>query len=222
MGAVAGRGEEVDRVAVALGLEELPHGAHLHEARGLLLDLFDVVEQFERLLFVLGEGFFEIAFVAEMAAVDHEGIDVAPHLGEVGHVAHAAIEVGRGRNRQVGADFAAAARGHGPERFRGSFDHRRCFRERVAGEHGVALRRVHQAVHQAQPGHGILGVAHGLAVGGRDAGARESLGERGAADQHRRQDSCGFEVRRGDDHLLRALDQQAGQADGVGRCSRHA
>ena len=101
-------------------------------------------------------------------------------------------------------------------RFGASFDYRRCFRERVAGEHGVALRRVHQAVHQAQPGHGVLGVAHGLAVGGRDAGARESLGERGAADQHRRRDSCGFEVRRGDDHLLRALDQQAGQADGVG------
>ena len=123
----AGR-EEMDGVAVALGLEELPHGVHLHEARGFVLDLFDVVEQFERLRFVLGQGFLEIAFVAEMAAVEHERIDVAPDFGEVRHVAHVAIEIGRGRNRQVGADFAAAARGHGAERFGGSFHRGRALR----------------------------------------------------------------------------------------------
>src|ERR1035437_6002621 len=67
----ARRGEQVDRVAVAPGFEELPHRLHLQEARGFLLDLFHVVEQFQRLLFVLRQGLLEIALVPQMAAVDH-------------------------------------------------------------------------------------------------------------------------------------------------------
>ena len=94
----AGR-EQVDRVAVALGFEELPDRLHLHEARGFLLHLFHVVEQFQRLLVVLRQRLLEIALVAQVPAVEHERIDVAPHLGQVRHVAHLAVQIGRGRNR---------------------------------------------------------------------------------------------------------------------------
>src|SRR5437899_3052492 len=66
----AGR-EQMNFVAVALRLEELPNRANLHELRGLGLDLLDVVEQFERLRIAFQQQLFEISFEAEMPAVEH-------------------------------------------------------------------------------------------------------------------------------------------------------
>ena len=57
----AGR-EQMHRVPVALGLEELPHSLHLHEARGLLFHLFHVVKEFEGLLIVFRQGLLEILY----------------------------------------------------------------------------------------------------------------------------------------------------------------
>ena len=118
----------------------------------------------------------------------------------------------------IGADFAAAARGHCGTRGSAASFHApaRRFRRRCGGEHGVALRRVHQPVHQAQAGHRVLGVADRLAVGRRDLGARELLRERRAAHQQRDGDPGRLQIGRRDHHLLRALHQQAGEADGVG------
>ena len=45
---------------------------------------------------------------------------------------------------------------------------------------------------------------------------REAFGERGSAYQQRHVDAALFEIRRRGHHLVRALDQQSGQADGVG------
>ena len=76
--------------------------------------------------------------------------------------------------------------------------------------------RVAQFIHQAQAGHGVLGVADGVAVCRRDFQAREFVGERRAADEQRHGDARFAQIGGGDDHLLRAFHEQAGEADGVG------
>ena len=100
--------KQVDRVAVALGFEELPDRADLHELRGFLLHFFHIVEQFQRFRIALGQQFFEIALEPQMPAVEHERIDVAPDSVQVRDVAHAAVEIRRGGNRNIGADLGAA------------------------------------------------------------------------------------------------------------------
>src|SRR5262249_59443445 len=105
--------EKVYRVAVALGLEELPHRTDLHEARGFLLHLFHLVEEIKRLRLVCSELLLEVALVPEILTVEHERIDVAPNLGEIRHGAHPAIEIRRGGNRKVCTHFRAASRACG-------------------------------------------------------------------------------------------------------------
>ena len=102
------RREQVDGVAVALGFEELPDRFHLHESRGFRLHFLDIVEQLQRLRIALGQQLFEIALEPEMPPVKHVGIDVAPDLGQIRHVADAAVEVRRGGNRDVGAHLRAS------------------------------------------------------------------------------------------------------------------
>src|SRR5713226_4293375 len=111
----------MDRVALALGLEELPDRAHLHELRGFLLQLLDAVEKLDGLLVVLRQAPLEIPFETEMAAVEHGRIDVAPDLGQIRDGADLAIEIRRRRNRYVAADAAAAGfrNGHGRLALRG-------------------------------------------------------------------------------------------------------
>src|SRR3954470_6099700 len=48
--------KEMDRIAVALGLEELPDRLHLHPAGGVLLDLLDLVEKVDRLIVMSRKG----------------------------------------------------------------------------------------------------------------------------------------------------------------------
>ena len=74
-------------------------------------------ESSQRFGIALGQQFFEIAFESQVPAVQHERIDVAPHLRQIRDLAHAAVEIGRGGNRNIGANFGAA---RGAE-----FDHRR-------------------------------------------------------------------------------------------------
>src|SRR5262249_29319563 len=85
--------EKVYRVAVALGLEELPHRTDLHEARGFLLHLFHLVEEIKRLRLVCSELRLEVALVPEILTVEHERIDVAPNLAGIRHGAHPAIGI---------------------------------------------------------------------------------------------------------------------------------
>ena len=66
-------------------------------------DLFHVVEEFEGARIAFGERFLEIAAEAEMAAVDHVRIDVAPNFGEIRDGADFAIEIRDWRNRDIGA-----------------------------------------------------------------------------------------------------------------------
>ena len=71
-------------------------------------------------------------------------------------------------------------------------------------------------IHQAQAGHGVLGVADGGGVLRRDFQAREFFGKRRAAYEQRNVNAGFAQIGGGDDHLLRAFYQQAGKADGVG------
>src|SRR5215475_3072117 len=63
------RGEQVDGVAVALGLEELPHGSRAHELERLGLDFFDVVIQLQSLRIALRQKPFEVTLESEVPAV---------------------------------------------------------------------------------------------------------------------------------------------------------
>jgi hypothetical protein len=166
-----------------------------------------------------GERVSNFAFEAEVARVEHHRVDVGEHLGEV-LLEHVALQVGRERHvvlaRHLGRSEAVGRRGGRPRLLR-----------RVGAGHACRLvvelrdqRRarflVFQALRELQPGHRVLRVRHQAAVLGRDAQTREAVRERGAAHQDRALDAVAREVLRGDDHLLRALDEQAGQADRVG------
>ena len=110
-GRVAAGSEQVNGIAVPLGFEELPYRSHLHEAYGFLLYFFYLLVERQGFLLALSQGLFKIAFVAEMAAVEHVGIDIAPQLGQIGDLADAAVEIWRRGNGDVGADFCASAGG---------------------------------------------------------------------------------------------------------------
>ena len=110
-----------------------------------------------------------------MAAVEHERIDVAPDFGEVGDVAHAAVEVGRGGNGKVACGpcglrsaWSRARAGSAAALLRWRRSVNVCAASAASRSAGSI-----KLVHQAEPGHGVLGVADGVAVGGRDARARE-------------------------------------------------
>jgi hypothetical protein len=98
-------GEQMDRIAFALRLKELPHRADLHEAGSFTLHFLYLLEQIEGFRVALGQEFFEVALEAQMPAVEHEGVDVAPDLVQVRDIAHAAVEVRNGRNRDASVDL---------------------------------------------------------------------------------------------------------------------
>ena len=79
----------------------------------------------------------------------------------------------------------------------------------------LARLRIGDLVHQAQAGHRVLGVERRRLIAGTDLAVRESLRQRGAADQQRNVDARVLQVSRRDDHLLRALHQQPREANGV-------
>src|SRR5437868_10225896 len=51
----AARREQVNRVPVALGFEELPESLHFHESRRLFFQLLDALIERQRLLVMVGE-----------------------------------------------------------------------------------------------------------------------------------------------------------------------
>ena len=75
------------------GFEELPDRANLHEFGGFSLNLFHAFEKLDRFGFALGEAFFEIALETQVAAIEHEGIDVAPDFAQIRDVADFAVEM---------------------------------------------------------------------------------------------------------------------------------
>src|SRR5882724_9075190 len=99
----AGR-EKMQRVACGFGFEKLPDRANLHEFGGFVSYFFHRFEQLDGFGIALGKALFKIAAEAEMAAVEHEGIDVAPNFAEVGDEANSAVERLHGGNGEVGAN----------------------------------------------------------------------------------------------------------------------
>src|SRR5207247_1799694 len=85
---------------------------------------FNVVVKLHRNVITVREHLLEIALEPQVTAVKHEWIDVTPHNAQIRSLADSAVEVGRGGNRNVGADFAAASRAN-----------RRC-RSGIGGDHG--------------------------------------------------------------------------------------
>ena len=154
----------MDGVACALGLEELPHGFHLHELRGFVFQRLEHVVQLERLLVVLCQVLFEVAFVTQVAPVKHVRVNVAPDLGKLRHIADFAVQIGCRRDGQIRADFGAAIFGDGDRRFHRMFELHRRNNVCMDPQHGGALVRIHQLIHEAQAGHGVFGVAHRFAV----------------------------------------------------------
>src|SRR5271165_2457834 len=99
----------MDAVAIALSLEILPHRADLHELGRFALQLLHSLKKAQRPGVALPQSFFEIALVAQVPPVKHEGIDVAPYFGEIGRSEQLAIEIGRGGNRQIDSYFGPVA-----------------------------------------------------------------------------------------------------------------
>src|SRR6267143_5283767 len=70
------RREEMQRFALRLRFEELPHRAHLHEFSCFLLHLFHAFEKFDGLRVALRKTPFEIASEPHVPPVKHERVDV--------------------------------------------------------------------------------------------------------------------------------------------------
>ena len=81
----------------------------------------------------------------------------------------------------------------------------------------LARCRIHEFVHQSQPGHRVFGVERQPFIARRNFRARKFIGERGATNEQRQLDSGIAQVTGGGHHLLRAFHEQAGKTDGVGR-----
>ena len=94
----AGR-EQVNRVAVALSLEELPHSADFHPRQGIFLHGFHRMVQVQRLLFTLQQLLLEIPLVAHVPTIEHVRVDVTPDLRQLRQCSDAAVKVG---NRRYG------------------------------------------------------------------------------------------------------------------------
>src|SRR5579875_1027584 len=131
----------VNGVSFPLSLKKLPDGAGLHERFGITLHLFHFVEQFERLWITLRQHLLEIAAKAEVPAVEHERVDIAPDFGQMRHAAHFAIEIRCGGNGNVGANLWTAPLSRRYWNGLGSPHLLRAVVENMRGEHFGAQRR---------------------------------------------------------------------------------
>src|SRR6202012_5703966 len=68
-------------------------------------DVLHAFEQFDRFAVSFRETFYEIAAKAQMTAVQHEGVDVAPQFVEIRYEADFALERLYGWDGQIGANF---------------------------------------------------------------------------------------------------------------------
>ena len=134
----------------------------------------------------------------QVAHVEHLRAQERPDFIQRAQLEHVAVDVGHLGNREVGAH---RRRAHGAprgdrRRRRGTIDgrgQRLVLRQELGLERGAA-RRVHDALHEVEPVHGVLGVDHRALVRRRDARAREAVGQRGAADEDRQVDARGLQV----------------------------
>ncbi len=169
----------------ALRFEKLPHRANLHEFCGFGFHFFHVVEKFQRAGFAIGESFFKISAIPEMPAIEHQRIDVAPHVGKIRNLAHFAIQIRDAWNRNVGAYFRrarfACSNGRSCELHAAAVG--RAISGHVVAKHRFARRGIRKMIHQAQTGHCVFRVADRLRVARRDFRAREFIGKRGSADE---------------------------------------
>src|ERR1700731_3798176 len=80
--------EQMHRVAFRLPIEKLPNGAHFHERGRFGLHFTHAVEEFQSLGVALCQPLLEIALEAQVLPEEHEWINVAPNLAQVGHQAY--------------------------------------------------------------------------------------------------------------------------------------
>src|SRR5580704_8400213 len=98
-------GEERDVVTPRFGCKELPDRTNFHEFGGFSFNLFHTFEKLDRFGFTLGEAFFKIATETQVAAIKHEGIDVAPDFAQIRDEADFALECLHGGNGKIRANF---------------------------------------------------------------------------------------------------------------------
>src|SRR5438045_1297878 len=155
-------------IPVALRLEKLPHCAHLHELRGFVLQLFYFLIEFECLRITLMQQLLKVAFEAQMTAIEHVRIDVAPDLRQIRQLPYLAVKVWNGRDRNVSADLAAADICEHTSGFRTRSEDCRSVLEAVRGEHLLAQLGIHDLVHETQARHCVLGIKSWRLVAGRN------------------------------------------------------
>ena len=177
------RCKEVQGIARRLHLEELPDRPDLHELGGFFLHFFHALKELDGFRIALRKALFEVAAETHVPPIEHERVDVAPDFAEIGHQADLAVQVLHSRNGEVGSNTRRS--GHTWNFFDAD---RRRHAKTVSGSgmfahHCCARRRIHQFVHQAQAGHGVFGVAHGLAIARGNLRLCEFRGKRGAADE---------------------------------------
>ena len=186
-------------------------------ADGLGLERLDHLVQLARLGITVGEQPRDEPAQPEMLAVEHLEIEVGIDLRER-HVAQdVRFEIGRHRRVHARNDGRRAHRWRrGPRRIRGGGAARQ---RRLLGAHALdetlTRHRREQLVREVEAVHRVLGIERHPAVFRGDAGGGELFRERRAADEQGNLDARGLEILRGHDHLLRGLDEQSRQAEGV-------
>ena len=148
-----------------------------------------------------------------MPRIEHGGIDVLPQLAQMGDVLADTLLIRALQRGHLSAHARAAAsrRGRPVSPAGGAI-----LQRGVLGLEGLYRHRVQRPLKQVEAAHGIFGIAGQLPVGRGDPFAREVRAQRGTAHQQGHAHPRGLQVLGRDHHLLRTLDQQAGQPDGVG------
>ena len=79
----------------------------------------------------------------------------------------------------------------------------------------LSRRRIHQLIHQPQPGHRVFRVAHRFAIARRNLRLRKSRRQRRSTHQERDLNPRSPQIARRDHHLLRAFHQQPRKPDRI-------
>src|SRR6266852_572291 len=100
----------MNRVALRLHLEKLPHRADLHELRRVALDLFHAFKQFDCFLLPRRMLLLEIPAESQVPPEKHVGINVAPDFAQVRYEANLLFEILDRRNRYVRSNACGTPR----------------------------------------------------------------------------------------------------------------
>ena len=212
---VSARREQMQGLALGLRFEKPPDGANFHERCRFVLHLFHLVVELDRLCLARSQMLLKITAISHVPPIEHERVDVTPHLAQIGNQACLAVESRHWWNRQVRSHFRRATDRGLLHKFHRSRHAHAVSRDGVLAQHALPRRRVHQLVHQAQAGHRILRVAHGSAIARRNFLLCEFRAQCRATHQQRYADAGVLQVARGGYHLLRAFHQQARESDRV-------